>query len=155
MPYHTPEDTARNLGLGLDPEYLRTRGTVDLGDEPEMVTDNSALGGGMLGLGGTFEGYLQDFPKRTYFSYQDEPGGGFGRSPNQRRYYQKSFDRIYNQFLGTLGTAARQGITPNQPGAQWTDFLEAFPFTERYASLPPQLRGTSSSRFAPFTRFVA
>jgi len=95
-----------------------------------------------------FMEFLEEDPgtRAGYFSFQDR----FGQSPTQRNWFENQFSNIRNEFLGTLGQQIRQGQTPN---AQFTDFLQAFPFSQRFSALPPSMRGAATSRFAPQTRF--
>jgi hypothetical protein len=86
--------------------------------------------------------------RAAYFSF----GPQFGQAPSQRRYYENSFDRIQNEYLGALGQQARSGEAPS---LRFGDFLEDFPFTQRYLSQPPSQRGGNfSSRYTPRTRFI-
>ena len=97
---------------------------------------------------------LEAEPRSAFFSFQNQ----FGQSPNQRRYFQNQFQDIHNQFLGQLGTQIRGGelptLSPEQHAQRFTSFLENFPFTERFAALPPQQRGVFPSQFNPRTRFL-
>ena len=122
--------------------------------------------------GNPFRSYLGDVPQAAYFSFQDQ----FGQtprgvtSPGQRQYFQNQFQNIHNQFMGQLGEQLRRGQAPTR---QFTDFLSEripqggrtegvpvaptrpIPFAERFASLPPILRGDySASRLSPRGRFL-
>lgn len=98
-------------------------------------------------MGFDFKTILEEEPRATFFSFQNQ----FGQSPNQRRYFQNQFQNIHNEYLGTIGSAVRRGETPT---LRFGNFLENLPFTERYTSLPPSLRGDFKSQFAPRTRFL-
>jgi hypothetical protein len=89
-----------------------------------------------------FSGLLGEEPRAAFFSFQNQ----FGRSPNQRRFFQNQFSNIQNEFLGQLGRQLRQGMIPQK---SFTNFLGDFPFTQRFASLPPSQRGAQTGRFAP------
>jgi len=122
--------------------------------------------------GNPFRSYLEDVPQAAYFSFQDQ----FGQtprgvtSPGQRQYFQNQFQNIHNRFMGQLGQQLRRGEAPTR---QFTDFLSErlpqdrrtegvpiaptrpIPFAERFASLPPALRGDySASRLSPRGRFL-
>jgi hypothetical protein len=96
------------------------------------------------GFENPFEGFLSQDPQAAYSSFSDR----FGASPIQQQYFQGQFGDIRNQFLGELGRQARGGQLPQ---GTFTSFLEGFPFAERFAALPPSIRGAFTSRFAPKT----
>jgi|TARA_Y100000593_G_C4304126_1_gene334893 hypothetical protein len=94
--------------------------------------------------------FLESTPTAAYYS--SPTGREFGtRSPNRQRFFQESFQDIYNQYLGELGSKARQNqISP----LRFADYLERDPFTERYSALSPIQRGIYSQQFSPSTRFI-
>ena len=77
-------------------------------------------------------------------------GRPFGTSPASRRYFQGQFQNVYNEFLGQQGRALQGGQIPSQTFSQ---FLDQFPFTQRYSALPPEMSGRGISVFAPRVRF--
>ena len=87
-----------------------------------------------------------ELPESTFFSFQNQ----FGQSPTQRKYYQGQFSNIFNQYLGTLGQQLSQGQSP--PAFQ--DFMGGYDFGQQFAQLPPSIRGATTARFAPQTRFL-
>ena len=89
---------------------------------------------------------LGEDPRMAFFSFQDR----FGKAPRQRRFFEDFFPQAENEFMGGLGQQLRGGQIPT---LQFTDFLENFPFDQRFQSLPPGMRGALSGRFAPPTRF--
>lgn len=98
-----------------------------------------------------FADWMELNPRVGYFSYQNQ-WGGQGASPNQRRYYQKAFSDIHDEYLARLGQQIRGGMAPTE---RFNDFLQSYPFTERYLQQPPELTGRSNfSRFAPRARFA-
>jgi hypothetical protein len=101
-----------------------------------MVMGNNDLFGGLLG----------EEPRAAFFSFQNQ----FGQSPNQRKFFQNQFSNIQNEFLGVLGQQLQQGMLPQQ---SFSDFLGDFPFTQRFASLAPSMRGAQTNRFSPRTMF--
>ncbi len=85
-------------------------------------------------------------PEAAFFSFQDQ----FGGSPAQQRFFSGQFPQIQQEFLGQLGQQIRQG---GQPSGTFVNFLENFPFTQRFAGLTPFERGGARrSQFAPRTR---
>jgi hypothetical protein len=92
------------------------------------------------------KGILGQHPRAAFFSFQNQ----FGRSQNQRKFYQGQFANVQSEFEGQLAQQLRQGVLPQQ---SFTDFLEGFPFTERFAAMAPSTRGAQTSRFAPQARF--
>jgi hypothetical protein len=83
-------------------------------------------------------------PKASFFSFQNQ----FGKSPNQRRFFQNQYETIMNEFLGAQGQQLRQGMSP-QELPSFVDFLGPFNFADRFASTPPSARGARTSRFSP------
>jgi len=77
-------------------------------------------------------------------------GNPFGASPASRRYFQGQFQNIYDDFLGTQGKSLQRGEMPAQ---NFQQFLQEFPFTQRYASLPPEMTGRSLGNFAPRVQY--
>ena len=94
--------------------------------------------------------FLESTPTAAYYSSPTGKGFGTG-SPNRQRFFQESFQDIYNQYLGELGSKARQNqISP----LRFADYLETDPFTERYSGLSPIQRGVYTQQFSPSTRFI-
>lgn len=85
-------------------------------------------------------------PRIAYFSFQRR----FGQAPRQRRFFEDFFPEAQNEFLGLLGEQIRRGEIPT---LQFVDFLEGFPFEQRYQGLPPSFRGQSFGRFSPSARY--
>jgi hypothetical protein len=77
-------------------------------------------------------------------------GNPFGTSPASRRYFQGQFQNIYDEFLGQQGRMLQGGQMPAQ---NFTQFLDAFPFTQRYSALPPEMTGRTLSGFAPRVQY--
>ena len=96
---------------------------------------------------------LEYKPELAYYS--SPAGKTFGKSPSRRQYFQRSFGDIYNQYLGALGSQIRGGGAPEM---KFQDFLESDPFTKRYTSMTPEMRGAFGSErartSAPSTRFI-
>jgi hypothetical protein len=91
---------------------------------------------------------LGEEPRAAFHSFQDQ----FGQSQNQRRFYQGQFSNIQNEFQGKLIEQIRQGTTPSLQQT-FTRFLGGFPFSDRFASMAPSIRGAQTNRFAPQARF--
>jgi hypothetical protein len=93
-------------------------------------------------------------PNRTIKPWEDEGQARqemmFGNPYASRRYFQGQFQNIYNDFLGAQGRALQGGQLPSQT---FTQFLEQYPFTQRYAALPPELAGRSLGSFAPRVQY--
>ena len=77
-------------------------------------------------------------------------GSPFGTSPAARRYFQGQFQNIYDEFLGKQGRALQGGQMPAQ---NFQQFLQGFPFTQRYSSLPPEMTGRTLGSFAPRVQY--
>ena len=97
-------------------------------------------------------------PNRAISPWEDEPearqsmmfGNPYGSSPGSRRYFQGQFQNIYSDFLGRQGRALQGGQLPSQT---FTQFLQQYPFTQRYAALPPELTGRTLGSFAPRVQY--
>jgi hypothetical protein len=96
---------------------------------------------------------LEYKPELAYFS--SPAGKTFAKAPARRQFFQRSFGDIYNQYLGALGSQIRGGGAPEM---KFQDFLESDPFTKRYTSMTPEMRGSFGSQgtrtSAPSTRFI-
>ena len=90
---------------------------------------------------------LAAVPEAAYFSFQDQGG----QSPTQRRFFQSQFQNVFNKFLGGLGQQWREGQTSPDT---FTDFLGNYNFGQQFSQLPPSVRGATTSRFAPSSRFL-
>ena len=100
-------------------------------------------------LGDLFAGYLEDQPQAAYFSAAPFSGG---YSPASRQYWSGQYGNITNQFWGDVGQQLRRGEFPSKT---FTDFLQEYPWTERYTALGPRMRpGGSTQRYAPATRWA-
>lgn len=101
---------------------------------------------------------LEESPGAAYYSHQTD----WGSSPNQQQYYQNQFQNVYNQYLGTLGSALRQGASGEEGALSipeigrmgFTDYLGNYDWTDRYTSLPSAMRGDFTSQFNPRTRSI-
>ncbi len=82
----------------------------------------------------------------AYYAYQPQWGG-----TRQQKYYQGQFANVQNEYLGKLG---QQILGGGAPTLNFTDFLSQVPWTQRYAQMPPSMRGFSASQFNPYTRRV-
>ena len=90
---------------------------------------------------------LAAVPEAAYFSFEDQ----FGQAPTQRRFFQGQFQNIFNQFLGGLGQQIQRGESPTNT---FSDFLGNYNFGQQFGQLPPSVRGATTSRFAPTSRFL-
>ena len=93
------------------------------------------------------EDFLGADPQLEYFSFQDQ----FGRGQKQRDYFKSQFSDILNQFRGSLGSTLQQG---NIPTNTFSDFLENYNFGQQFGQIAPSMRGATTSRFAPTSRFL-
>ena len=98
-----------------------------------------------------YEGFETDpvGQRANYFSFQNQ----FGRSPNQRKYFEDRFADVQNQFMGRLGQTVRGG---GQPSQSWTDFLSEYFSPQGGASADWMNQGQrrqGATRFNPPTQF--
>ena len=111
--------------------------------------------------------FLGGAPEETYFSFQDRFQGRGGGT--QKRYFQSSFNDILKQFRGNLGQSIKS-MFPQEGGGQlsfedltqqqlgqlptFNRFLENFDFNQAFGRIAPSVRGATTARFAPTTRFM-
>lgn len=115
--------------------------------------------------------FLEQNPMATYLSSptgqaftregvsrREAPGiGGAmrGQTPVKRRFFQESFQDVYNDYLANLGSASRAGEMPSKT---FREHLAEDPFTERFSRLTPNERAFYGSQrqqtFAPRTRQI-
>jgi hypothetical protein len=57
---------------------------------------------------------------------------------------------VWEDYQEDLG---RQVLGGGEPTLNWVDYLNKFPFEQRFKALPPSERGETTRRFAPRTRF--
>ena len=92
-----------------------------------------------------FWDYLNENPESAYFANQNQ-----WKTPNQKKYFQSQFSNIQNEYLGQLGQQIMGGGAPT---LNFTDFLSQMPWTQKYAQLPPSMRGSNQSQYSPVTRW--
>jgi hypothetical protein len=109
-----------------------------------------------------FQDFLETSPQVGFNAFQ----GQFGRSPNQRRFFESQFAPIHNRFLGVLGQqimgggeptarfASRDPFMPDERSFLEGGFPEQFRgFGDFFGSQPPQFAGRLQGRFSPPTQF--
>lgn len=90
---------------------------------------------------------LQASPQAAYYS--SAPFGG-GYSPASQQYWSGQYGNVMNQYAGELGRSMRAGEAPTMT---FTDYLEQYPWTERYTAMSPTMRpGGRTSRYTPAAR---
>ncbi len=88
--------------------------------------------------------FLQDNPQAAFRSFLP------GLSRPVRRQFGRQFGDVYGEYLGALGQESRK--TGQLPELQFTDFLQDFPFLQRFYGQSPQQRGFFPSSIVPKTR---
>ena len=104
-------------------------------------------------FGGLFPGILEAEPELPFFASLNRQRG---LSPNQRSFFESSFDRIFNQFTGLLGQGIQNLGDDGDPSMLPTfeSFIGDFDFERDFFSRPPSQRpGSSTARFRPPTTF--
>ena len=94
-----------------------------------------------------FRDLFEDMPELGFYT---QLYGQYRPQSRQAQYFGNQYGDIRNEYYGSLGQTVRGG---GWPDLRWEDFLRSFPFTERYAGLPPQVRGMGEGRFNPMTRW--
>ena len=101
-------------------------------------------------FGGIFGGILESQPKLPFFSQLNQQTG---LSPNQRSFFESSFDRIFNRFSGLLGQSVQNEDDPSS-FPTFENFIQNFDFERDFMSMAPGQRpGGGTARFAPPTQF--
>lgn len=99
--------------------------------------------------------FLEQQPRAAYlsspFAQQWQQRSTGVTDPSRKRFYQSSFQDVYNDYLAQLGTQARGGEVPSM---RFRDYLEADPFTERFSRLTPMQKGIYGGDFNPRTRQI-
>ena len=96
--------------------------------------------------------FLEEEPgtKAAYFSYGDQFGGA-GGNRRQRTFYQDGFTKLYNEYLGRLGSLVRG---KQDPSLRWQDYLGGFNFDDYYRDqVPYGERNQGRSNFVPPVRW--
>ena len=91
--------------------------------------------------------YLEQEPRAGYFS----DVAGLRPTPTQDRFFQNSYQDIFNKYLGALGTQIRGG---QQPTLSWMDYLAQNPLLGEYRALSPSARGEAPQRYDPRLRWL-
>lgn len=92
--------------------------------------------------------YYSAAPFGTGASVGSPFGGGY--APAAQQYWSGQYGNVMNQYMGSMGRDMRAG---REPEMSFMDYIDQYPWTERYTSLGPAMRpGGSTSRFAPSAR---
>ena len=88
----------------------------------------------------------------TTYGEAGQPGAAGGFSPAAQTYWAGQYGNIQNQYLGELGRAMRRG---ESDAPSFVDYLEDYPFTQRYTAMSPAMRpGGGFGRYAPRARHM-
>ena len=66
--------------------------------------------------------------RAAYFSHGDKFGGP-NRSGRQAKFFQDSFNDLFDQYLGRLGSKVRGGEEPTE---RWQDYLGGLDWNDEY-----------------------
>ena len=108
--------------------------------------------------------YLGTEPEAAYYSATPfggrataaSPFGG-GFSPAAQQYWSGQYGNVMRQWSGEAGRRMRTMGDEEDPfsGMSFVDFLEQYPWTQRYSALSPRQRpGGSTARFSPAARYM-
>ena len=100
-----------------------------------------------MAINPTFAGFLEEEPRAAFF-------GTLGRqglldTAGRRRQAQDIYSEALSSFYGQLGEQILGGGAPTQT---FTNYLQDFPFTERFAQMGRQYN--QAGRYRPRTRFL-
>jgi hypothetical protein len=95
--------------------------------------------------------YYSSTPFGTGATAASPFGGGF--APAAQQYWSGQYGNVMNQFKGAAGRRMRAGEDPLT--TNFVDFLEQYPWTQRYSALSPRQRpGGGTARFSPAARYM-
>ncbi len=114
-----------------------------------MATQNNPFQDFLSGSGNWYQLLLSEMPMEQYYSSPTGTAFG-GRSPRRQRYFDQSYQDIYQDYMGETGKALREGTAP----MTFMQFMETDPWTRRYTSLPQSARGRTGIAYNPRTRFL-
>ena len=100
-----------------------------------------------MAINPTFAGFLEEEPRAAFFGTLGQKG--LMSSPNRRKQDEDIYSGAMTEFYGKLG---EQILGGGEPTMTFTDFLQDFPFTDRFAQLGRQY--SQQSRYRPSTRFL-
>ena len=100
-----------------------------------------------MAMNPTFAGFLEEEPRAAFFGTLGQKGmlGTSGR----RKQAQDIYSGAMTEFYGKLG---EQILGGGEPTMTFSNFLEDFPFTDRFAQLGRQY--SQQSRYKPPTRYL-
>ena len=100
-----------------------------------------------MAINPTFAGFLEEEPRAAFFGTLGQKG--MMDSPNRRKQAEDIYSGAMTEFYGKLG---EQILGGGEPTMTFSNFLEDFPFTDRFAQLGRQY--SQQSRHKPSTRFL-
>ena len=101
----------------------------------------------MAAIDSLFSSFLEEEPKAAFFGTLQQ------RGMLDTHTRQRQASDIYNQAMqGFYGQLGAQVLGGEAPTLTFTDYLQQFPFTERFAQLGRSFN--QSNRFSPRTRFL-
>ena len=90
--------------------------------------------------------WLEDSPLAQWGVFRPRTGSrGF------INYWRGKQDRVWGDYKAAQG---QQTLAGQAPDIRYQDFLQDYPFQEKFRSLPPSERGESNRMFSPRTRFL-
>ena len=100
-----------------------------------------------MAINPTFAGFLEDEPRAAFFGTLGQQG--MLDTAGRRRQAENIYQDALSSFYGQLGEQILSGGSPTQT---FTNFLQDFPFTERFAQMGRQYN--QAGRYRPRTRFL-
>ena len=124
-----------------------------------MATTNNPFQDFLSGSGNWYQLLLSEMPMEQYYSsptgqafYQSDINDPFSRrSPRKKRFFDQSYQNIYQDYMGETGRALREGRSPKS----FMQFMsQNNPWADQYTALPQSARGRTGRAFDPKTRFL-
>ena len=100
-----------------------------------------------MAINPTFAGFLEEKPRAAFFGTLCRQG--LLDTAGRRRQAQDIYSDALSSFYGQLGEQILGGGAPTQT---FTNYLQDFPFTERFAQMGRQYN--QAGRYRPRTRFL-
>ena len=100
-----------------------------------------------MAINPTFAGFLEEEPRAAFFGTLGQQG--MLDTSTRRRQAQDIYSGAMAEFYGKLG---EQILGGGQPTLKFADFMQQFPYTERFAQMGRQYN--QQGRYNPRTRFL-
>ena len=85
--------------------------------------------------------WLEEQPQAAYGVFRPKVG-----APSFLNYWRNQKGKVWEDYMGQLGQMALQG---QPPSLNWTDYLQSYPFMQKWLGMAPEKRGFFPQHFSP------